>query len=165
MIVLNNSLRAQFSKSNLKISLKQKQLTFATQRENKFVTTQKSTPEVAPQFLHNAGMQTGTRRTMALYRRMLFQHPHNNGNDADRRQTAYLTHNAKKPLCKHKNCFPVTTQVSASRPAHSPLNGAQWICMLLSIVLNVWQAPSQKSSNENSPKQKQLSLRLNGKNH
>jgi hypothetical protein len=34
-----------------------------------------------------------------------------------------------------------------------------------SIVLNVWQAPLQKRNNRNSPKQKRLSLRLNGKNH
>jgi hypothetical protein len=45
------------------------------------------------------------------------------------------------------------------------LDGAQWICIVLSMVLNVWQAQSQKSNNEKSLKQKQLSLSLNAKNH
>jgi hypothetical protein len=38
-------------------------------------------------------------------------------------------------------------------------------CQILSIVLNVWQAPTQKRNNENSQKQKRLSLSLNGKTH
>jgi hypothetical protein len=37
-------------------------------------------------------------------------------------------------------------------------------CQILSIVLNVWPAPIQKSNKKNSPKQKQLTLTLNAKN-
>jgi hypothetical protein len=35
----------------------------------------------------------------------------------------------------------------------------------LSMVLNVWRSPFQKSNRKNSPKQEQLTLSLNAENH
>ena len=71
-------------------------------------------------------MQTGTRRTMPLCRRMLFQHLYCNCNDADRRQTACLQNNAKNQCANTKIAFP-SQRVSPSRLAdlHGLVNRAQ----------------------------------------
>ena len=124
--------------------------------------TQKWFAEVAAQrllkfaqFLHNAGMQIGTRRTMDLQRRMLLQHPHNNCNDADRRQTAYLTYNARNYCTNAKIAFPLQLKFQ-HRALHvsrsMALNRSAWFCQSFSIAskLRSKKATAKTAQNKNS---------------
>ena len=104
--------------------------------------------------LHNAGMQIGTRRTMALYRRMLFQHPHNNCNDANRRQTACLQYNVRNLCTNTKIAFPLKLKFQ-HRDLHISrsivLNGSAWFCQSCSIAskLRSKKATAKEAQNKN----------------